>query len=130
MARVWPKKGEGLIFTRKGSKDLPGSRRVHVMVAKHGGKRLFVMNNDPSQSSKAAMNLLGSVESDLLKIPPRSPGLNPIENIFHLVKSNLRKKAINKRIEAENFSQFQERVVYALNSIPYDIIHKTIAYFM
>ena len=96
MARVWRKKGEGLILTGKGSKDLPGGRRVHVMVAfahgkgvilaepygkmngkffanfikkqfntcfakagpKHGGKRLFVMDNDPSQSSKAAMTAL------------------------------------------------------------------------
>jgi transposase len=94
---------------------------------KHDGKRLFVMDNDPSQSSKAAMNALRSVESELLKIPARSPDLNPIENIFHLVKSNLRDEAINKRIEAENFSQFQERVVRALNSIPYDVIDKTIA---
>lgn len=100
MARVWRKKGEGLILTGKGSKDLPGGRRVHLMVAiahgkgvilaepyekmngnffgnlikkqfnicfakagpKHGGKRLFVMDNDPSQSSKAAMTALQSVE--------------------------------------------------------------------
>jgi transposase len=57
--------------------------------SKHGGKRLFVMDNDPSQSSKAAMNALRSVESELLKIPARSPDLNPIENIFHIVKFNL-----------------------------------------
>ena len=30
MARVWRKKGEGLILTGKGSKDLPGGRRVHL----------------------------------------------------------------------------------------------------
>jgi hypothetical protein len=35
--------------------------------------------------------------------------------------------AISKRIEAENFPQCQERVVCALNSIPYDVIDKTIA---
>ena len=122
VARVWLKKREGLILTGKGSKDLPGGRRVHLMVAiahgkgvilaepyekmngkffanfikkkqfntcfakagpKHGGKRLFVMDNDPSQSSKAAMTALKSVEGELLKIPPRSPDLNPIENILY-----------------------------------------------
>ena len=88
MARVWQKK-EGLMLTGKGSKDLPGGRRVHVMVTiahgkgvilvepyqkingiffanfiknkfnigfakastKHGGKRIFIMDNDPSQQS-------------------------------------------------------------------------------
>ena len=50
---------------------------------KHGGKRLFVMDNDPSQSSEAAMTALKSVEGELLKIPPRSPDLNPIENILY-----------------------------------------------
>jgi hypothetical protein len=124
MARVWRKKGEGLILTGKGSKDLPGGRRVHVMVAiahgkgvilakphekmnrkffanfiknnfniryakagpKHSRKHLFVVDNDPSQSSKASMNALRSVESELLKIPARSPDLNPIENISHISK--------------------------------------------
>lgn len=32
MARVWHQKGEGLIHTGKGSKELTGGRRVHVMV--------------------------------------------------------------------------------------------------
>ena len=53
---------------------------------KHGGKRLFVMDNNPSQSTKAAINALRSVESELLKIPARSPDLNPIENISHISK--------------------------------------------
>ncbi|CAB4020842.1 Transposable element Tcb1 transposase [Paramuricea clavata] len=93
---------------------------------KHGGKRLFMIDNDHLQSSKAAMNALRSVESELLKIPARSPDLNPIENIFHSVKSIFCEEAITKRIEAEDFSQFQERVVCALNSIPNDVIDKTI----
>ena len=125
MARVWRKKGEGLMLTGKGSKDLAGGRRVHVMVAiahgkgviiaelykkmngnffshfiknkfnicfakagpKHDGKRIFVMDNDLSQSSKTAMNALRDVEGELLKISARSLDLNPIENIFHIVKN-------------------------------------------
>ena len=164
MARVWRKKGEGLMLTGKGSKDLAGGRRVHVMVAiahgkgvilaepyekmngnffahfikskfnicfakagpKHDGKRIFVMDNDPSQSSKTAMNALRDVEGELLKIPARSPDLNPIENIFHIVKNSLREDAIKKRIEAESFSQFQERVVCALKCISCNVIDKTI----
>ena len=165
MARVWRQKGEGLIYTGKGSKELAGGRRVHVMVAiaygkgvilakpyekmtgkffadfikdnfntcfaqagpKDDGKRLFVMDNDPCQSSKVAMKALEGIEAELLKIPARSPDLNPIENIFHIVKRDLREEAVNKHIESENFSEFRERVLGALKRIPCDIIDKTIA---
>ena len=82
-------KGEGLKITAKGSKDLPGGRRLHVIVAiahgkgdvlreaydkmnaaffvkfisnhfnacfarcgpKRNGQRLFVMDNDPRQTT-------------------------------------------------------------------------------
>ena len=145
MARVWQKKGEGLMLTGKGSKYLPGGHRVHVMVAiahgkgedcrtvrknewnffanfiknkfniccaragsKHGGKHIFIKENNPSQSSRAAMNALRDVEGDLLKIPAGSPDLNPIENVFHIVTNSLREEAIKKCIEAESFLQFQE----------------------
>ena len=42
MARVWRKKGEGLMLTGKGSKDLPDRRRVHVMVAIAHGKGVIL----------------------------------------------------------------------------------------
>lgn len=37
-SRVWRKKGEGLQFTAKGSKDLAGGRRLHLIVAIAYGK--------------------------------------------------------------------------------------------
>ena len=72
------------------------------------------------------MTALQSVEGELPKIPARSPHLNPIENIFHIVKCSLREEVINKRIETESFAQFQDRVVCALNLISCDVIDKTI----
>ena len=75
---------------------------------------------------KAAMNALCDVEGELLKILAQSPDLNTIENIFHIGKNSLRKDAIKKRIEAESFSQFQERVVCALKCISSNVIDKTI----
>lgn len=164
-ARVWRKKGEGLVHTGAGSKELAGGRRVHVMVAvafgkgvilavpyvkmdgpyfakfikdnfnltfaragpKYCRKRIFVMDNDPSQTSKAAMKALHSIEAELLKIPARSPDFNPIENIFHLVKRALREEAIKKSIECESFCEFQQRVLRAINNTPSDVIDKTIS---
>ena len=98
--RVWRQKGEGLQLTAKGSKDLAGGRRLHVLVAvaykngvilavpfenmnvtsllslyerisniafgrtgpKQNRRRLFVMDNDPSQRSKRAKKALKDVE--------------------------------------------------------------------
>ena len=40
--RVWRKKGEGLQFTAKGSKDLARGRRLHVIVAIAYGKGMVL----------------------------------------------------------------------------------------
>ena len=40
---------------------------------KRDGKRLFVMDNHPSQISKVAENVLKDIECELLRIPPCSP---------------------------------------------------------
>ena len=41
-SRVWRKKGEGLKVTAKGSKDLAGGRRLHVLVAIAYGKGVIL----------------------------------------------------------------------------------------
>lgn len=41
-ARVWRKKGEGLTVTAKGSKELAGGRRLHLMVAVAHGKGVIL----------------------------------------------------------------------------------------
>ncbi len=46
------------------------------------------MNNDPSQRSKIAWKAMNKAGATLFTIPPRSPDLNPIENLFHIVKNS------------------------------------------
>jgi hypothetical protein len=46
------------------------------------------------QLSKVAMASLAQVEAEMPKIHARSPDINPIENIFHLVKSQLNTQAV------------------------------------
>ena len=74
--------------------------------SKQNGRRLFIMDNDPSQSSKVAMSALEEVEAELHKIPARSPDLNPIENTFHLIKKKLEQEAIYLQIMNESFDCF------------------------
>ena len=151
-ARVWRKKSEGLQITAKGSKDLAGGKRLHMMVAiaygkelyrqsyeklngqffadfikqhfnvtfaragpKNNRKRLFVMDNDPSQNSRVARAALEQVECELVSIPARSPDLNPMENIFHIVKSELEKNAIELNAKTpkicSNWQRLQDKIL-------------------
>jgi transposase len=85
------------------------------------------MDNDLSQTSKKSMQALSDIEAQLHNIPPRSPGLNPIENVFHLLKKRLRQQALDMRIDKESFENFKERVLRCCNDISIARIDKTIA---
>ena len=164
-ARVWRKRSEGLIVTGRGSKELAGGKRLHVMVAiaygkgvvlkvpyqkmdgpffeqfvrqhfnicfarcgpKKDGRRLFLMDNDPSQTSKAARKAMENIDAEFHKIPARSPDLNPIENIFHLVKKSLDDEALTNNITSETFNEFSERVLKSMENLSTEIIDRTIA---
>ena len=65
------------------------------------------MDNNPSQISKVAENVFKDIECELLRIPPRSPDTNPIENIFDLAKNLLESEAIQENIACETFEQFK-----------------------
>ena len=73
---------------------------------KADGGRLFVMDNDPSQTSRAAKLALEDIEGSFHEIPPQSPDLNPIENIFHLVKLYSDCEAICRNVVRESFDEF------------------------
>ena len=152
-------------MTSKGSKDLAGGRRLHLMVAvafgkgvvlkvpyvhmngnyfaqfvrdhfnitfaragpKRNGRRLFFMDNDPSQRSRAARVTLNEVKAECHDLPPRSPDSNCIENIFNLVKRYLEDEAVALNITNESFEEFTERVLRAFDHIPVEVISRTIS---
>lgn len=70
----------------------------------------FLQDGDPVQNSAAARRAFQEVGAVTFAIPPRSPDLNPIENLFHLVSKQLGQDAIDKQITSEKFEQFSERV--------------------
>ena len=88
--------------------------------------RLWVQDGDPSQNSARAKRAMSRANAVLLSIPARSPDINPIENIFHLVSKKLRRDALELRIKFESYKQFEERVIKTIRSIPVDVINKTI----
>ena len=84
------------------------------------------MDNDPSQNSGAACQAMEEVEAERHKIPPRSPDLNPIENIFHVLRNLLDDEAESCNITHETFDQFKGRVLRTLERIDTKLIDKTI----
>ena len=71
-------------------------------------KLLLLQDNDPIQNSAKATESLKVIGVEVVKIPPRSPDLNPIENIFHNVKRKLRQDALDKKIVCEDLGAFKQ----------------------
>ena len=81
----------------------------------------------PSQQSKVAKRALRDIEAELHEIPPRSPHINVIESIFHLLRMDLEEEAVySEDITCEQFEQFRDHVLKSLERLPTDIIDRTI----
>lgn len=78
----------------------------------------WIQDGDPSQNSAKAKIEFQELDARLLQIPPRSPDLNPIENVFAFVKKELREQAIEGNIERETYEEFTLRVQATLYSVP------------
>lgn len=88
--------------------------------------KLFLQDGDPRQNSCMAMNALAEIGGHKFAIPPRSPDLNPIENLFHITKRTLTKEALEKRITYETYEEFVGRVEQTLKATPVSIIDNII----
>ena len=63
---------------------------------------------------------------EMFGILARSPDLNPIENIFHIVRKQLKSDALELKIKNETYAQFSKRVANTIQAIPIELIDKTI----
>ena len=86
----------------------------------------FLQDGDPRQVSKIAKEAMTAIGCKMFGIPPRSPDLNPIENVFHLIRRKLREDALRMEITYENYEQFCQRVKRTIENFSIDIINKTI----
>lgn len=93
-------------------------RKYFSEIFKRSGKdgKKWIQDGDPSQNSGKAKAAFQEICADLLSIPPRSPELNPIENVFAFVKKDLKTQAIEGNIEKESYNEFSLRVKATLYS--------------
>ena len=88
--------------------------------------KYFLQDGDPVQNSAAAKRAFREVDAMMFSIPARSPDLNPIENLFHLVSRQLEKDALDMEITSENFEQFSARVKKTMKHFPITTIDNII----
>ena len=88
--------------------------------------KLILQDGDPSQNSKVAQNTFDEIGCKIFPIPARSADLNPIENMFNIVRRQLKKQAVAQKITREAFEKFSARIVETLKNFPIKIIDKTI----
>lgn len=94
--------------------------------SKKSNSRMWIQDGDPSQNSALARKAMSKVGAELLAIPPRSPDINPIENIFHILKNTLDRDALQRNITRENFEEYSNRVVSTIKNVDTRLIDKTI----
>ena len=97
------------------------------MKAQNPKGKLFLQDGDPSQNSAKAHEALDEIGCRLFKIPARSPDLNPIENIFHLIGRQLRKDALEQGLENETYESFCKRIRRTVLNFSSEVIDKTVA---
>ena len=89
-------------------------------------KMNVIKDGDPSQNSYAAKMALKGCDADLLSIPARSADINPIENLFHLVRRELDRQSLSGNITHETYEQFSSRLSKTFKLFPSESIDNII----
>ena len=87
------------------------SRLLQLAEMKGREELIFVMDNDPRQTSKVALDAIEECGLQFLNIPPRSPDINPIKNVFHIVKVALKRRPWNRRFQKSRFFSLKRELL-------------------
>ena len=88
--------------------------------------KLFLQDSDPCQNSQKAKSAMDKVGARLFKIPPLSPDINPIQNVFNNIKQELKDYALEHNLTFKNYEDFCERVKRTILNYSPEVIDKTI----
>jgi len=69
-----------------------------------------VQDGNPSQNAASVQKELRKIKARVFSIHPRSPDMNPIENVFQLERKQLNRDAIRPNIIKQSYEEFQNRI--------------------
>lgn len=75
-------------------------------------KFIFMQDNDPKHKSRLVKEFLADNEVELLEWPAQSPDMNPIENLWRIIKVKIAEK------RPKNKNELKEEIVRAWAEIP------------
>jgi hypothetical protein len=77
---------------------------------------LFQFDNDPKHKSRKAKSFIERNNINTVNFPPYSPDLNPIENVWSLIKRKLYKSRYN------TIEEFNQDIINEWNSVSLEVI--------
>lgn len=85
-----------------------------------GENYIFAQDNAPCHKSKVSMDFFNENRVELLPWPAGSPDLNPIENLWGILKTNVAKRFPKTKAQLEEFARDE------WHKIPQETIKNTI----
>ena len=89
--------------------------------------KLLVTRWRPSTKFQNCKDGMAEFGCEMFGIPARSPDLNPIENIFHIVRRQLKDDALEQEINNESYKEFCNRIEHTFETLSTELINKTIS---
>jgi transposase len=97
---------DGPFYVKILEKHFPEIRRIL------GGRWQFQQDNDPKHTSRVAKSFLEKNAPEVIDWPSNSPDINPIENLWSIVKRNVEKRW------PKNFDQLEQFMTEEWEKIP------------
>ena len=88
--------------------------------------KIFVLDNDSSQTSAKTRAALEQLCITMQRIPPQSPDLNPIENMFHEMTTITKLAAKQNNVQHQILNEFVSFVKFTVWATSESYVGKTI----